>query len=264
MYFTAEMQGGSHVWQQRFPEGEPEQLTFGPTEEDGIAIEPGVLHSLITSVGVHESCHFGFTTQRGEHSLSSEGEVFWWPTPVFKRWRLERHLLPAEAAGNLGSGAVAYDALIRGKAARLRVFRNLNDRFRYFAGRQTGGIYNHGCTNRPTELWLAPVDRSSPATKVEVSGAQWPRSLEGKDRSSFQRAEEGTNFLEQIGFSMMVPISSKVLPYPIDGFSGYFARTEMGNTLSPQDRGGQFFSGLVLVSSRWTVAPRRSLCVNYC
>ena len=33
------------LWQQRFPMGEPEQITSGPTEEDGIAVDPE-LHSL--------------------------------------------------------------------------------------------------------------------------------------------------------------------------------------------------------------------------
>ena len=40
MYFTAAVEGQSHIWRQHFPEGEPEQITFGPTEEDGVAVEP--------------------------------------------------------------------------------------------------------------------------------------------------------------------------------------------------------------------------------
>ena len=40
MYFAATVEGQSHIWRQRFPDGEPEQITFGPTEEDGLAVEP--------------------------------------------------------------------------------------------------------------------------------------------------------------------------------------------------------------------------------
>jgi len=54
MYFTAAVEGRSHIWRQRFPEGEPEQITFGPTEEDGVAVQAKD-GALITSVGVHES-----------------------------------------------------------------------------------------------------------------------------------------------------------------------------------------------------------------
>src|SRR5437764_13210146 len=34
MYFTANASGGFHIWRQRFPDGKPEQVTFGITEED--------------------------------------------------------------------------------------------------------------------------------------------------------------------------------------------------------------------------------------
>ena len=79
MYFTAAVEGRSHIWRQHFPEGEPEQITFGPTEEDGVAVEPKG-QALITSVGVHESAiwiHDGSS----ERPLSSEGEVVGWSSP---------------------------------------------------------------------------------------------------------------------------------------------------------------------------------------
>ena len=37
MYFAAVVGGTSHLWRQRFPDGAPEQITFGPLEEEGIA-----------------------------------------------------------------------------------------------------------------------------------------------------------------------------------------------------------------------------------
>src|SRR5271166_2645070 len=53
MYFSADAGDGFHIWSQRFPDGAPEQLTFGPTEEEGIAVSPDG-HSLVTSAGIHE------------------------------------------------------------------------------------------------------------------------------------------------------------------------------------------------------------------
>jgi eukaryotic-like serine/threonine-protein kinase len=50
MFFTASVGRGFHIWRQRFPDGEPEQLTFGPTEEEGLAVAPDG-RSLVTSVG---------------------------------------------------------------------------------------------------------------------------------------------------------------------------------------------------------------------
>jgi eukaryotic-like serine/threonine-protein kinase len=40
MYFSATVAGHSHLWRQRYPRGKPEQITFGPTEEIGVAAAP--------------------------------------------------------------------------------------------------------------------------------------------------------------------------------------------------------------------------------
>jgi hypothetical protein len=37
-YFTASVEGPSRLWRQRFPGGEPEPLTSGPIEAEGIAV----------------------------------------------------------------------------------------------------------------------------------------------------------------------------------------------------------------------------------
>jgi hypothetical protein len=49
-FFTG---GSTHIWRQRFPSEKPEQLTSGPTGEEGIAMAPDG-RSLITSVGSTE------------------------------------------------------------------------------------------------------------------------------------------------------------------------------------------------------------------
>ena len=54
MYLGVEVQGTNHLWRQRFPKGEPEQITSGLTEEEGVAIAPDG-RSLITSVGMRQT-----------------------------------------------------------------------------------------------------------------------------------------------------------------------------------------------------------------
>jgi Tol biopolymer transport system component/predicted Ser/Thr protein kinase len=54
MYLAANAGNRFHIWRQRFPDGKPEQVTFGATEEEGIAVAPDG-RSLITSVGITES-----------------------------------------------------------------------------------------------------------------------------------------------------------------------------------------------------------------
>jgi serine/threonine protein kinase len=71
MYFGAAVGSGVHLWRQRFPDGVPEQVTFGPFEEEGVAVAPDG-RSLVTSVGTRRSAvwiHDG----TGERPLSSEG-----------------------------------------------------------------------------------------------------------------------------------------------------------------------------------------------
>jgi len=41
MYFSANTGGGFHIWRQRFPDGKPEQVTFGAAEEEGIEAHYG-------------------------------------------------------------------------------------------------------------------------------------------------------------------------------------------------------------------------------
>jgi hypothetical protein len=51
MYFTASPGGVNHIWRQHFPDGEPEQITPGPTEEEGIAMAPDG-RSFVTAVAL--------------------------------------------------------------------------------------------------------------------------------------------------------------------------------------------------------------------
>jgi serine/threonine protein kinase/Tol biopolymer transport system component len=74
VYLSTNQGGRFHIWRQRFPEGQPEQVTSGPTEEEGIAMAPDG-RSFLTSVGIHDRTiwiHDG----KGEHQMSSEGDAF--------------------------------------------------------------------------------------------------------------------------------------------------------------------------------------------
>jgi eukaryotic-like serine/threonine-protein kinase len=73
MYFNAAVHGATHLWRQRFPDGVTEQITFGPGEEEGLAIPPDG-KSLIASVGVRKSSVWLHDGQ-GERLISPEGSV---------------------------------------------------------------------------------------------------------------------------------------------------------------------------------------------
>ena len=71
MYFGATVGGSSHLWRQKFPDGAPEQITFGPSGEEGIALAPDG-RSLVTSVGTRRSAIW-IHDAAGERAISSEG-----------------------------------------------------------------------------------------------------------------------------------------------------------------------------------------------
>ncbi|HTG62435.1 MAG TPA: protein kinase [Terriglobia bacterium] len=71
MYFSSDSGGRFHIWRSRYPDGPPEQVTSGPTEEEGIAIAPDG-RSFITSVGMAESTVW-IHDASGERQISSEG-----------------------------------------------------------------------------------------------------------------------------------------------------------------------------------------------
>ena len=71
MYFTAMTATGVHIWRQRFPEGTPEQVTFGTSTEEGIHFAPDG-RSFVTSVGTSQSTLW-VRDSRGERQVTSEG-----------------------------------------------------------------------------------------------------------------------------------------------------------------------------------------------
>ena len=72
MYFNAEINGANHIWRQRFPDGAPQQITMGPSEEQGLAVAPDG-KSLISSVGVRKS--FGVDARRYAGSIPFRRKV---------------------------------------------------------------------------------------------------------------------------------------------------------------------------------------------
>jgi len=71
MFFGVAVEGNHHLWRQRFPSGEPEQVTSGLTEEDGVTIAPDG-KSLITSIGVLESAVW-IHDDNSDRPLTSQG-----------------------------------------------------------------------------------------------------------------------------------------------------------------------------------------------
>jgi eukaryotic-like serine/threonine-protein kinase len=71
IYLSTNASGGYHIWRQRFPNGKLEQITLGPTEEEGVTVAADG-RSLITAVGTRRvavAVHDG----SGERIVIAEG-----------------------------------------------------------------------------------------------------------------------------------------------------------------------------------------------
>jgi serine/threonine protein kinase len=74
MYFSADTGNGFHTWRQRFPDGTPEQVTSGATEEHGISFAPDG-KSFVTSVGESQSSLW-IHDSKGERQITFEGYAY--------------------------------------------------------------------------------------------------------------------------------------------------------------------------------------------
>lgn len=210
MYFSAWVEGQSHIWRQRFSGGAPEQITFGPTEEDGIAVEP-TGRSLITSVGVHESSLW-VHDEHGERPMSSEGDVLDSPTrPVFSPDASVLYYLLHRGAG---PGAELWRMKVdSGKSEVVFPGISMNSFDLSPDGKEV--LYAADAPDGKALVWVAAVDRSSPATKVNISDVQSPH-FGDHGQILFLHTEGSANYLERMNPDGSH--GSKVFPYPVADF----------------------------------------------
>jgi Tol biopolymer transport system component len=75
MYFSANTGGGFHIWRQRFPDGTPEQVTFGATEEEeGVEVTPDG-RSFLTSIGTRQNTLW-IHDSGGDRQVTSDAYAF--------------------------------------------------------------------------------------------------------------------------------------------------------------------------------------------
>ncbi|HLK47623.1 MAG TPA: protein kinase [Bryobacteraceae bacterium] len=74
MYLSSSAGGSFHTWRQRFPDGRLEQITSGPTEEDGIAMAPDG-RSFVTAVALKQRAVWIHGAE-GDRQVSLEGFAY--------------------------------------------------------------------------------------------------------------------------------------------------------------------------------------------
>jgi serine/threonine protein kinase len=74
MYFSADAGSGFHLWRQQFPDRQPEQITFGASDEEGLAVAPDG-KSLITAIGSEQSSIY-LQQPSGQRRVTSQGYAY--------------------------------------------------------------------------------------------------------------------------------------------------------------------------------------------
>jgi Tol biopolymer transport system component len=171
MYFSASAGGGFHTWRQRFPDGVPEKITSGPSEEEGIAMAPDG-RWLVTAVGQRQRS-VSLHSPNGDRQISLEGYAYNPKfTPDFKTlfYRVLKGSQPSSDPtelwmADLNSGR--NELFLPGFS---------------LAGPQPYAISPDGSIvvfsfrdqGSPTQLWVAPLDRRSPPRPIPNGEGDWP------------------------------------------------------------------------------------------
>ena len=171
MYFTSNAVGANHIWRQRFPDGNPEQITAGPTEEEGIAMAPDG-RSFVTAVSL-QGASLWLHDASGDRQISLEGNA---ATPAFTPdgskllYRVVREQ-PNEFAFYRDLGEVMVADLKSGRSEPLvRGFPVLNFDISP-DGREV--VMEAPDKAGRARLWLAPLDHSAPLRQIpNVEGGQ--------------------------------------------------------------------------------------------
>jgi eukaryotic-like serine/threonine-protein kinase len=253
MYFTAWVQGHSHLWRQRFPDGAPEQITFGAADEEGIAIDP-TGQSLITAVGVSESSLW-MHDPHGERPLSSEGDVvgYWTPPSFSPDNKVIYYLL---RRGQAASNAELWRASVEsGKSE--AVFPGVSMTAYDISADGKEVVYASPASDG-TQLWLAPVDRSSPPTKLGGIGGNWPH-FGAQGEILFQQTEGNSNYLERMNRDGSN--RSKVVPYPINEIQSMSPGHRWVIAMIPNSPEGD---GAAVTAIPVDGGPAQRLCRAYC
>jgi eukaryotic-like serine/threonine-protein kinase len=192
MYFSSNAGGRFHIWRQQFPDGEPEQVTSGATEEEGIAMAPDG-SSLITSVGATQSTVW-VRDATGERQISSEGYA---SSPEFSHdgkklyYMIRRNGLSGAFARQ--DGELWVTDLATGQGERL-----LGDTLITgydISADDTQAVFSTQDTNGRSHLWLASLDLRFPPKQFESSVDEDEPRWDAAGHIYFRAAEGKSNFV---------------------------------------------------------------------
>jgi Tol biopolymer transport system component len=214
MYFSADNGNGYHIWRQRFPDGAPEQVTSGVTEEEGIEFAADG-RSFVTSIGTSQSTLW-IHDARGDRQITSEGFAL---QPAISPDAKKLYYL-LRAGTTRHSGELWVADLESGQRRRL-----LPDfLMRHYTISADGErvIFVVADPTGRSPVWLAALNGRSAPRQVTANDA-WKAFFGAGGEVIFMGQETGNNFIyraKEDGSELR-----KVIPAPFPG-SGFSVSTD--------------------------------------
>ncbi len=192
VYLTVNTGQGFHVWRQRWPDGKPEQVTSGPTQEEGIAIAPDG-RSFITAVGWEQSTVW-VRDARGERQVSSEGYA---TLPVFSADGKKIYYLVSQETAAVFTAGELWVADLESKRTEKLLPGVLMTSFDVSADGKRA-VYAAPDEQGKSRLWLASLERRfSPRQLLPAEEAAAPR-FGSPGEILFLGWEDGTRYLYRV------------------------------------------------------------------
>ncbi len=196
MYFSSSAGGAFHTWRQHFPDGKPEQITFGPSEEEGIAIEPGG-RSFITAVGQRQRSVF-LHDPAGDRQIALEGYTFN-PKLIPGARKLCYRVLKGSSPSSDPTELWVAD-LDSGRSEPLAPGFAVVGADPYDISPDGGDVaFSARTPDGAQDLWVMPVDRHSPPRRISDARGNWPLFgpngliyFVGTNGSVFEIRQDGT------------------------------------------------------------------------
>jgi Tol biopolymer transport system component len=254
MYFTAEVNDAHHLWRQRFPAGNPEQLTFGPSQEDGVAVTQD--GAVITSIGVTRTALSLSDTHR-DRTLTSEGTVV---------YRIGDASLPSFAPDGR---SIYYLRESPGTSRQLwRVDVESGHNEPILSGRAVAEfdisadgsevVFSSQPRGSKSQLWLARIDGRTPPVMIADGGENAPR-FGPTGGILFRYAENNINYGGQMNRDGSA--RSKLVPYPVGTFMRIAPDRRWLAAIVPEwGHGGRGRT----VAIPTTGGAARAICINSC
>jgi eukaryotic-like serine/threonine-protein kinase len=191
IYLTSNAGGTNHIWRQRFPDGQPEQITSGPTEEEGIALASDG-RSLVTAVALRNRSLW-------IHDESDEREVSLEGNAVDARFTSDGKKLVYKVVNSLGSYPLPGELRVA-DVATLRS-ESLSSGFKMidYDLSPDGQRVVMEATDKEgrSRLWLARIDRGLPPQQIASVEGHQPRFAPDGD-ILFRRDEGAATYVYRV------------------------------------------------------------------